>query len=174
MPRMTLCAAMLAAAAPAAAEMKPAFPAGFEVENRVTVPVPPAEAWAAMARIGEWWPSDHSWSGSAANMTLDPRAGGCFCEALPDSGGSVEHGRVVFAQPDRLLRLRAALGPLQSEAVVGTLTFTFTPTGQGGTEIVMNYLVGGLIRGPGPEGFAPIVDRVMALQLDGLRVHLSR
>ena len=174
MSRAILYAAMLAAAAPAAAEVKSASAAGFEVENRVTVPVPPDEAWAALARIGQWWPGDHSWSGSAANMTLDPRAGGCFCEALPDSGGSVEHGRVVFAQPGRLLRLSAALGPLQGEAVTGTLTFAFAPAEGGGTEIVMSYLVGGLIRGPGAEGFAPIVDRVNAQQLDGLRAHLSR
>lgn len=169
-----LTAALALIAAPAAAEVKSASAAGFEVENSVTVPVPPAEAWAALARIGSWWPSDHSWSGDAANMTLDPRAGGCFCEALPETGGSVEHGRVVFAQPGRLLRLRAALGPLQGEAVAGTLTFTFALAWEGGTEIVMNYLVGGLIRGPGPEGLAPIVDRVMALQLGGLHAHLSR
>lgn len=166
-------AAALIVAAPAAAEVKSASAAGFEVENSVTVPVAPAEAYAAMARIGQWWPGDHSWSGNAANLTLDPRAGGCFCEALPDTGGSVEHGRVVFAQSGRLLRLRAALGPLQSEAVVGTLTFTFAPAEGGGTRIVMNYLVSGLIRGPGAEGFAPIVDRVTGLQLDGLRRHLT-
>ncbi len=174
MSRMMLCAAALALATPATAEVKSVSAAGFEVENQVTVPVSPTEAYAAMARIGQWWPSDHSWSGAAANMNLEPRAGGCFCEALPESGGSVEHGRVVFAQPGRLLRLRAALGPLQSEAVTGTLTFTFAPAEGGGTRIVMNYLVGGLIRGPGAEGFAPIVDRVNALQLDGLRAHLSR
>ncbi|MBX3561315.1 MAG: SRPBCC family protein [Sphingomonas sp.] len=172
--RIAILTAALALAAPAAGEVKSVSAAGFEVENRVTVPAPPAEAYAALARIGQWWPSDHSWSGAAANMTLDPRAGGCFCEALPGSGGSVEHGRVVFAQPGQMLRLNAALGPLQGEAVTGTLTFAFAPAEGGGTEIVMNYLVGGLIRGPGPEGFAPIVDRVTALQLDGLRAHLTR
>src|SRR5690606_24862158 len=85
--RIAILAGALTVASPAVAEVKSATAAGFEVENSVTVPVPPAEAWAAMARIGQWWPGDHSWSGDAANMSLEPRAGGCFCEALPESGG---------------------------------------------------------------------------------------
>ncbi len=168
-----LCAALVLAAAPAGAEVRSVTAAGFEVESRVTVSVPPAEAYAALARIDRWWPDGHSWSGDAANMSLEPRAGGCFCEALPDEGGSVEHGRVVFARPGAMLRLRGALGPLQGEAVTGTLTWTLAPAEGGGTEIVMSYIVGGYIRGPGAAGFAPIVDRVMAQQLDGLRAYLS-
>lgn len=165
---------VLLSATPALAEVKSATPAGFEVESRATVPAPPAEAYAALGRVGQWWASGHSWSGNATNMTMELRAGGCFCEALPAEGGSVEHGRVVFAQPGRMLRISGTLGPLQSEAATGTLTWTFNPASGGGTEIVMSYVVGGYIRAMTPQQIAPLVDRVLAEQLEGLRAHLTR
>ena len=52
------------------------------------------------------------------------KAGGCLCEKIPAEGGSVEHLRIVFARPGRLLRAQGGLGPLQGEAVVGTLTWS--------------------------------------------------
>lgn len=163
----------LLAATPAAAEVKSATPAGFELESRVTVPVPPTRAYAALAQVGSWWADSHTYSGEAANMIMELRAGACFCEAIPADGGSIEHGRVIYARPGQQLRVSGALGPLQAEAAVGTLTWTFRPSGNG-TEIVMTYVVGGYIRGPGAQGVAPLVDRVMTEQLEGLRTYLSR
>ena len=61
--------------------------------------------------------------------------------------------------------LQAALGPLQSEAVVGTLTWSLRAV-EGGTEIVQTYVVGGYMRG-GLEPVAPLVDQVMSDQLAG-------
>ena len=75
-----------------------------------------------------WWDPAHTWSGSARNLKLEPKAGGCFCEKLAD-GGSVQHGRVIFAQPGKLLRLEGALGPLQDMAVTGVLSFNLAPDG---------------------------------------------
>ena len=164
---------VLLVTAPAMAEVKSATPAGFEIESRARVPVPPVEAYAALARVGQWWQSAHTYSGDAANMSLEPRAGGCFCEAVPADGGSIEHGRVIYARPGQALRISGALGPLQAEAATGTLTFALSPV-DGGTEIVMTYVVGGYIRGPGAAPLAPLVDQVMSAQLAGLRAHLSR
>src|SRR3546814_10432451 len=77
-----------------------------------------------LSQPGRWWNGAHSYSGSAANLRLEPVAGGCFCEALPGEEGrvgSVEHARVIHAAPDRQLRLSGALGPLPAEAGTGTL-----------------------------------------------------
>lgn len=73
---------------------------------------------------------------------------------------------MICAQPGKVLRIDAALGPLQQEAVMGRLTFTLEPTGQG-TRISMRYAVGGY-RKNGLASLAPIVDRVIGEQLASL------
>jgi hypothetical protein len=99
------------------------------------------------------------------------QAGGCFCEMLPQEGGSIEHMRVVYARPGAALRLQGGLGPLQAEAVTGTLSWTFKAV-EGETEIVQNYAVAGHVR-TGMEKLAVPVDRVMAEQLARLRDRLN-
>jgi hypothetical protein len=164
---------MLAAllAAPAHAAVKSASPAGFEVEASAIVTVAPDEAYEMIGRIGEWWSSDHTYSRSSSNLSLELRPGGCFCEKLADGGG-VEHGRVVFAMPGRLLRVSGAIGPLQAEAATGTLTWTLKPVA-GGTEIGQDYKVGGYFPA-GADKLAPIVDQVLGEQLERLRARLAR
>lgn len=169
MKKLVLFAAALAAS-PAAAEVKSATPDGFEVESRVTVPASPAEAYAALGRIGEWWNPAHTYSGKATNLRLDLKAGGCFCETT-EGGGTIEHLRVVYAQPGIMLRLQGGLGPLQAEGVAGTLTWTLKPVA-GGTEIVQSYVVGGYVRG-GAEKLASPVDQVMREQLERYRSRLA-
>lgn len=171
MRKAVLVAVAVAAAAPASAEVKSATPAGFEVESSAVVPAALAETYAALARIGAWWNSDHTYSGDAANMTLEPRAGGCFCETIPADGGTIEHARVVYARPGETLRVQGGLGPLQAEAALGTLTWQLKPV-DGGTEVTQTYVVGGYVRG-GADKLAPIVDQVLAQQLAGLARHLS-
>jgi uncharacterized protein YndB with AHSA1/START domain len=163
MHRICVFTLSLAVAAPAAAEVRASSATGFALESRATVQVPPADVYAALARIGRWWDPQHTYSGDAANLTLDPRVDGCFCEAIPAGGGSIEHGRVVYARPGQTLRFQGALGPLQSEGVTGSLTWSLRAV-DGGTEITQTYVVGGYMRG-GFEPVAPIVDRVMNTQL---------
>ena len=161
----------LAAASPAAAAVRSAAPGGFEVENRAVVPASPATAYAMLGRPDEWWDPEHTFSHDAHNLSLELRAGGCFCERLPRSGGSVQHLHVVYVDPGVTLRLQGALGPLQGEGVAGSLTFTLKPVPQG-TEIVMNYIVGGYLR-TGSAAWASIVDGVLAAQLERLRRRLA-
>jgi uncharacterized protein YndB with AHSA1/START domain len=165
-------AALLLVAAGARAEVKSATPAGFEVEQSAVVAATPAETWAMLGRPGEWWNDEHTYSGDSANMRLRPRAGGCFCENVPAGGGTIEHGRIVYAQPGSTLRLQGGLGPLQAEAAMGTLTWSLKAVPDG-TEVTQTYVVGGYVRG-GAEKLAPIVDRVLAEQLDGLKRRLAR
>ena len=170
MARFWLAGLLSVWAVAADAEVKSSSPIGFEIENRRTVAAPPAAAYAALGRIRAWWNKDHTYSRDAANLSLGLEAGDCFCERLAD-GGTIEHMRVVYARPGETLRLQGALGPLQAEAAVGTLTFAFK-AGERGTEITQSYMVGGFIRG-GADKFAPVVDKVLAEQLDGLVRHLG-
>ena len=162
----------LAAAAPAAAEVKSVGAEGFEVEARAVVTATPEETYAMLGRPGLWWDKEHTYSGDAANMRLALKVGGCFCEKIPDTHGAIEHMRVVYVRPGVTLRLQGGLGPLQEEGTAGTLTWSLKPV-PGGTEIVQTYVVGGYIRG-GAEKLAPLVDMVMTRQLVGLQQRLAR
>ncbi|MXO59270.1 ATPase [Altererythrobacter salegens] len=150
---------------PAAAEVLRTSPDGFAVTRTETLGVPPAEAWRKLIHIADWWSAEHSWSGDAANFSLDPRAGGCFCEALPD-GGSVEHMRIIYAAPGQRLRMTGTLGPLQSESLLGVLTVTLEAAGEG-TKLVWTYKVSGVSDIP-LEGLAPVVEGVIGEQFDRL------
>lgn len=167
--RMALCAAALAMAGAAQAEVKSASDSGFRIENRVTVSASPEQAWIALGEIGRWWSSTHTYSGDAANMTMPLRPGACWCEAIP--GGGIEHGRVILVWPEqRTLRIEGGVGPLQEEGVSGALTFQIKPA-PGGAEIVQTYNVGGAR--PETVKNATLVDQVLAEQLNGLRAYLQ-
>ncbi|MDF0541305.1 ATPase [Sphingobium sp. H39-3-25] len=163
-------AIMLVSAPSASATVLSSGDTGFVTESSAEVPLSPVEAYALVVTPARWWNGAHSYSGDAHNLTIDPRAGGCFCETLPAKegkpAGSVEHGRVVMAMPGATLRLSGALGPLQGEALVGTLTFSFVPVGTG-TKVMMRYVVGGYVQG-GAARFAPMVDQVLSEQFQGL------
>jgi uncharacterized protein YndB with AHSA1/START domain len=157
---------VLAAAGPAAAEVKSVTANGFEVASTATIAVPPDRVYAALGEVGRWWSPSHTLSRDAANLSMELRASGCFCERLKD-GGSVLHMQVVYAAPGAGLRLRGGLGPLQVEGVDGTLSWTLKPA-DGGTNVAQSYVVGGYIRG-GMEQWAPRVDRVLDEQLQRLK-----
>ena len=163
---------------PAAAEIIASSESGFVVRETAEVPADPAQTWLALIAPQNWWNKAHTFSGDSANLYLDAQGGGCFCEKLPlkdgapgTRGGSVAHMRVVYADPGKALRMVGALGPLQSEALTGTLTITLKPGGAG-TRIVMEYVVGGYMRYKTDE-IAPAVDKVLAEQLAGLAASLG-
>ena len=165
--RSLLIAAALAALSPAVrAEVVDAQPNGFEVRQVVHIAAPPDRVYRAMAEIGHWWDGVHSFSGDAAHLSLEPKVGGCFCEALPD-GGSVMHLRVVYAQPGKMMRLEGVLGPLQGLGATGHLTWSLAPK-DGGTDLVQTYDVGGYAKG-GLNGLASPVDNVLGHQAARLK-----
>jgi hypothetical protein len=159
----------LVAAAPARAEVVSAAEAGFTLRYMAEVAATPEAAWAAMVEPGRWWDPEHTYSGDAAALTIEGRAGGCFCEAVPagplgPAQGTIEHMRVIYAMPGRMLRLAGGLGPLQAEPVTGVLTATFTQVeGGSGTQVVWEYTVGGYMR-MDPAELAPLVDGVLGQQ----------
>ncbi|WP_232494768.1 SRPBCC family protein [Novosphingobium kaempferiae] len=147
---------------------------GFVIRHVVQLSASAEEAWAVLGKPSVWWDSEHTWSGDAANLSLDARAGGCFCEILPNASsktaaprGSVEHMRVIYVEKPRALRMLGSLGPLQSEAVNATLTVQLKPDAKGGTQMLLEYVVGGYARTPFDK-LAPAVDGVLAEQLKRL------
>lgn len=161
-----LIASALLAASPAAAEVTASTETSFTVTEKVTVAAPAARVWATLIAPSAWWSSDHTWSGSAANLTLDPRAGGCWCEKLPE-GGSVEHMRVVFFQPDKMLRMTGGLGPLQSFPASAVMTVTLAPAAdRKSTAVTVEYAVAGA---PGLGQIAAPVDGVLGAQVARLK-----
>jgi uncharacterized protein YndB with AHSA1/START domain len=135
------------------------------------VEAPPAKVYVALTEISHWWSAEHTWSGKAANLSLKAEAGGCFCERWAQ--GSVEHGHVIMAIRDSLLRLDATLGPLQEYALSGVLNFQLKPTDNDTTELDVDYLVNGS-SASGLDQFAPAVDGVLAVQVDRLLRYIDR
>jgi hypothetical protein len=143
---------------------------GFEVRQTVHVAASSDKAYAALLLPARWWNSEHTFSGNAANLSLDARAGGCWCETLPD-GGSVEHLRVVYVAPGKVLRLRGALGPFQALAVEGSMTWS-VKSNANGSDISLSYVVGGYNK-DGFESLSKAADQVLGEQIARLRKYLD-
>lgn len=167
-------AALVFMAAPARAEVVSRTETGFVIRLASEVTAAQADAWKTILTPAQWWQSEHTFSGDAANLTLDPQVGGCFCEVLPrpegapvtQKPGGVQHMRIIYIEPPRALRLSGALGPLQSEALAATMTITVKPT-EKGSRVLFEYVVGGFMRYKVDE-IAPAVDRMLTAQLASL------
>lgn len=147
---------------------------GFTVQHETVISADAEAVWKAMIAPSRYWNGDHSWTGNAENFYLVPQAGGCFCELIrttsdgniKSSDGSVQHMRVIFAHNNKMLRMSGALGPLQNEAVTGTLTMQLQPQA-GSTKVRFVYKVGGYMEFP-IDQIAPAVDGVIGEQLTRL------
>ncbi len=161
---------------PAAAEVKSVAENGFSVVHIADVDASPMVIWSRLISPKDYWNKTHSWSGSVDGFYLDPKAGGCFCENMMSKdakgkskvAGTVEHMRVIFADPGKVLRMQGALGPLQSEAVLGTLTVAIVPAKSGGGSTVsFSYVVGGYMRYKTAE-ISAAVDKVIGEQFNAM------
>jgi len=139
---------------------------GFSVVETVHIAAPPDKVWAGLVTPSHWWSPAHTYSKSAANLTLEPHAGGCWCETLP-GGGSVQHAVVVRLIPDAAFVVRGAFGPLQSLGVEGALTVLLKP-GNGGTDLIATYNIGGYLK-DGLGALATPVDSVLGEQFSRLK-----
>ena len=167
-PVAALVLLVTAPAAPASAEVVHAAASGFELKQVIHIAAPPARVYAALIQPAKWWNSDHTYSGSANNLTLDPHVGGCFCEALPNGGG-VQHLTVVRIAPGEDLELRGALGPFHTRGVDGVLAFTLAAAGDG-TDLTMTNDLGGYMS-EGMEIWAPRADAMLASQMARLKLY---
>jgi pimeloyl-ACP methyl ester carboxylesterase len=159
--RFRIFPAALAAAAPAAAEVGNVTPTGFLVTHKAPLKSAPRHVFAAIQQVGKWWNEEHTYSGNAGHMSIDLRAGGCFCERW--DGNSVEHARVLWVARDKTLRLEGALGPLQELGVNGIIQFDLKPRGDD-TDLTLTYRVRGVAEA-GLDKTAAAVDKVLAEQV---------
>ena len=153
------------------AEVTAAGPGGFVLVQEVTIAAERVDTWrAAINDVGQWWSDDHTISGNAAAMTIEPRPLGCFCEALANGGGVV-HLTVTFVNPNVLLRMTGGLGPLGLMGVDGNMTWEFFDTAQG-TRVKFAYAVGGYAP-DGLDSIAPAVDYVIGEALQRLKAYVE-
>lgn len=161
--------AALVVTGPAAAAVVERGEGWVRMKSVQQIAAPPAKVYAALGEIGRWWDGEHTYSGDAANLSMPLQPGACWCETLP--GGGVRHGVVELAWPEQgMLRVDAALGPLQDEGVRGALFFHLKPK-DGGTELIITYNVGGArdVVTKGAEG----VDMVLNVQWERLKRYVE-
>ncbi len=153
------------------AEVIGAGPGGFSLLRETTIDASRTEVWAAaIDDVGHWWNGEHSISGDAMNMSIDPRPQGCFCEAIGEHAGVV-HLTVTFVNPTVLLRLTGGLGPLGLMGVNGNMTWEFFDADDG-TRVRFSYVVGGY-QPEGLDGLAGPVDYVIGEALLRLKAHVE-
>jgi hypothetical protein len=144
---------------------------GFTVKNTTHIGANADDVYRHLLEVGKWWNPSHTFSGNSENLSIETTANGCFCEKL-EGGGTVRHLVVVFAAPGKTLRMAGALGPLQSMAVSGSLTWSLSKA-ENGTTLELMYTVGGYRPG-GLQSLAPIVDKVLLNQLLRLKSYVER
>ena len=154
----------------AAAEVQQSAADSGIIVHRFQVSASPDVAWSALTHPERWWPSDHTWSGNAANMRLRAEAGACFCENWGEN--SVEHGRVIMALPGKLLRINGALGPLQDMAVTGVLSIKLAAK-DGATEATVTYRLSGDPSHKLDVGLIQAVDKVLGQQFGSFASYAS-
>jgi uncharacterized protein YndB with AHSA1/START domain len=153
----------------AAAEVVAAEANGFVTRATVSIQAEPEQVFNRFAQIGRWWNDSHTWSGKASNMSIALAPDGCWCEKLPN-GGFIEHARLVYLERARVLRFRAALGPMHEAAALGTMTVTFEPEPGDKTKLTLTYAAMLYQPGKGAAPLAPLVDQVMTEQVERLKV----
>jgi uncharacterized protein YndB with AHSA1/START domain len=149
------------------AEVTTVTATGFLVKRELALASASTTVFTTMTEIGRWWNPEHTYSGDAHNLTIDLKAGGCFCERLAN-GGSVRHLDVAYYEPGSVLRMTGALGPLQANGLAGSLTLTVRETAPGKSVISMSYSVGGFMA-DGVDKMAGPVDFMLGEQLTRLK-----
>lgn len=165
----SLAAVAALTASPAAAEIQSRSDDSFTLSFSQRVTATPEAIYARIGDVGSWWSGEHSYSGRSANLSLELKPGGCWCETLPDGG--VKHAEVLLAWPtQRLLRLDAPFGPLQDTATFAMLTMTWKEAEGGGARMLTwTYRV----EGAGTGRFADAVHGVMQTQFANLTNRLN-
>lgn len=161
-------ATTFAIAGAAQAEVTDRSATGFQSVQKLTIAAPPQRVYDAILQVGNWWSSPHSYSGDAANLSID-LAKGCFCEKLPK--GEVRHMEVLSYDGETSLILSGAMGPLVTTAAFGHMAFALKEVA-GKTELTLTYNVGGYAKG-GFEAWADPVDGVLAEQTGRLKTYVE-
>lgn len=160
---------LCALAATGQAEVADSNANGFTVKITASIHASPQDVYKKLLDIGNWWNSQHTYSGNAHNLSIEERPGGCFCEKLPNGG--VRHMEVLFFLPGKTLRLSGGLGPLQVIGAGGSLTFNLSLE-KDNTKLEVTYVVNGYT----PQGmntWAAPVDGVLGEQVSRLKNYIE-
>jgi uncharacterized protein YndB with AHSA1/START domain len=126
----------------ALADVADSSASGFTVKISMTIQAKPADVYRKLVHnVADWWNSEHTFSGSAKNLSIEEKPMGCFCEAIPGRGG-VRHMEVLRYETGKLLVMSGALGPMQPLAATGTMTIQLAPA-ENGTKFDLTYTLGG-------------------------------
>jgi hypothetical protein len=156
----------------AKSEVADASANGFTVKITLRVQAPPEDVYRRLIHdVGDWWNSEHTYSGNSHNLTIEGKAMGCFCEKLPNEG-SVRHMEVVFLAPGKALGLTGALGPLQSIAAAGNMGIQLS-SADGGAKLDVTYSVTGYVPA-GMNTWAEPVNSVLTEQFTRLKNYIER
>lgn len=147
-------AVLALSAAPAAAEVVSRTADSFTLRHAVGAEIAPDDIPAAFAALPRWWDAAHTYSGSAANLSLDLAPGGCWCETLAD-GTHFDHGRTVSVTADRMV-FDAPFGPLRGKTTWAELVVSWPAANRGWTPTWTMT-----VEGPGIGAMADGVDAVM-------------
>jgi uncharacterized protein YndB with AHSA1/START domain len=155
----------------ARAEVADSAAGGFSIKTTMNIQAAPDAVYRAIVQhVGDWWQSEHTFSGDAHNLSIEEKAMGCFCEKLPNSG-MVRHMEVISLMPGKSIGLTGALGPLQFVGATGNMRFQLTPA-EGGSKLEFAYVVTGYSAG-GMNTWAAPVDGVMKEQLTRLKNYIE-
>src|SRR5207248_10860805 len=125
----------------AVAEIADSTASGFTYKLTLNLQAPSETVYQRLLSVGDWWASDHTFSGDAHNLSIDPKPMGCWCEKLPNGGG-VRHMQVINVMPGKMLVMTGGLGPLQFMAASGSMVFKISPQASG-AKLEITYSVTG-------------------------------
>jgi uncharacterized protein YndB with AHSA1/START domain len=144
---------------------------GFTLKITVAIQAAPDEVYRRLVHnVGDWWNPAHTFSGDAHNLTIEDKPMGCFCEKLPNGGG-VRHMEVIHLAPGKTLVLTGGLGPLQSMAASGSMSFQLSAA-SGGTKLDVTYALAGYFPA-GMNTLAGPVDGVLMEQITRLKNYVE-
>ncbi|RTE87061.1 MULTISPECIES: SRPBCC domain-containing protein [Gammaproteobacteria] len=151
---------------PSVAEVKSSSESGFHLEINQAIDTTPEVAYHHFVNdIAQWWLSSHTWFGNSENLSIEARAGGCFCELNGDQ--QAEHMMVSFVDPSHKIMFTGGLGPLKGMGLNGALTFEFRTQTVKVTYIADGYPTTNM------QEFAPLVDNVLTEQMNSFSAYLN-
>ena len=157
---------MIAASLNAGAAVVDSAPNGFTLKVTVDIKAAPGIVYERVVKkIGGWWDPAHTFSGNPANLSIEEKALGCFCEKV--KGGMNRSMQVIYFVPGETLVMTGAPGLFRDMAATATMSIGFA-VAEGGTRVSVTYAVGGY----SPDGLDKLagpVDGVLLAQFTRLR-----
>jgi hypothetical protein len=170
--KQIFCPLLLAAAAMhAGAAVADSAPNGFTLKVTVDIKAAPGIVYDKVVNnIGGWWDPAHTFSGNSANLSIEEKALGCFCEKV--KGGMSRNMQVIYFVPDETLVMTGAPGLLRDMAATATMSIGFAAA-EGGTRVSVIYAVGGYSPS-GLDKLAGMVDGVLLAQFTRLKNFIEK